>query len=74
MNEVWRSTRSDRSAGNDVEAALLKSQRAFLIYREQTCKVPYLVESPGTIAPMEQANCLTEITIHRVAELRKLFK
>ena len=74
MNNVWRKLHVKADSKDAADVAVLKSQRAFLVYREQTCIVPYLRESPGTMAKMEQANCLAEITERRVVELQKIFR
>ena len=51
--------------------ALLKAQRAWLVYREQSCETSARI-SVGTISPMNYYVCMFGMTRARTEELRAL--
>lgn len=84
LNVQWPKTlavfrRSDASMkhfGDDMFAVgadnLLKGQRAWLTYREATCKAVASTSGRGTIGPMNFSMCMSDMTWKRVRELTDL--
>jgi uncharacterized protein YecT (DUF1311 family) len=82
LNDQWRKTlavlrRNDTElskwpsyAGPSVDT-LLKAQRAWLVYREQSCETEARI-SGGSIAPMNYFVCMYGITRERTQDLRNL--
>ena len=82
LNVQWPKTlavlrRNDRelskwpSYGGPSADTLLKAQRAWLVYREQSCETEARI-SAGTIAPMNYFVCMYGLTRARTEELRTL--
>jgi uncharacterized protein YecT (DUF1311 family) len=59
------------SYGGASVDTLLKAQRAWLVYREQSCQTISRI-SGGTIAPMNYFVCMFDMTRTRTAELKAL--
>jgi len=87
MNRIWpmaiaAATKIDQSNKDSTSPrgapretahdALLKAQRAFLIYREESCQVEYLEGFGGSIAPLYYSSCMERITTQRNKELRDI--
>ena len=52
------------------KALLIASERAWLVYRDAECKFETAPFSQGSIYPMYSAQCLTDKTNQRIAELQ----
>ena len=78
LNEIWpevkvfaKSLDQDASEGDQTGAdALLKSQRAWLVYREQQCALESFTSRGGSMQPMLNTGCKTALTNARVSELK----
>ena len=78
LNVQWRKTadaarRVDKNMAPFEKPAfdhLLKGQRAWLTYREETCR--WVRAGGGSIAPMNFYNCMAEMTNARTLELKSL--
>ncbi len=66
--EVWQ----DGSSAPSRADALLKSQRAWIDYRDGHCEAEAEGFHGGSILPLVRNTCLTEITERRTAELLSL--
>ena len=84
LNVQWSKTfavykRSDAENKDDGDGEfavgadnLLKGQRAWLIYREATCRAVASLSGRGTITPMNFSYCMADITWKRTRELADL--
>ena len=72
LNVQWRKTaEAARSADRATYPLLLNGQRAWLRYREETCR--WVKDTfGGTIAPMNYFDCMEDITRKRTEELKML--
>ena len=82
MNEQWRKTlttlrRVDKENAKShlgfgpAADSLLKGQRAWLVYRNQSCESVRRID-PGSIAPLNYFACLASMTESRTRELHAL--
>jgi len=72
LNAQWRKTsNAARRIDKSAFARLLKGQRAWLIYRSETCGWVGDVFG-GSIAPLNYYNCMTDMTETRTKELKLL--
>ncbi|TCD14969.1 lysozyme inhibitor LprI family protein [Oricola cellulosilytica] len=82
LNEAWPKIRArmkevdswqeDRLKG--AEAALLKSQRAWIDYRDGQCEVEGFYARGGTLEPLIVSGCLARMTRKRTEELLLLME
>ena len=82
LNVQWAKTAAafkrvdqfNKESGREADAFdnLLKGQRAWLTYRQATCRAQGLVNAGGTIAGMNELLCLASITGVRTKELFEL--
>ena len=56
------------------QAALLASQRAWLVYRDAQCRLASFEYRGGTAESLAAGQCLTALTNARTAELRQIQK
>lgn len=71
-----------RSKGNEEQmkyeetaiASLKEAERAWLSYRDIQCKAAAQQYEGGSMAPMIYAQCLTQITEHRTAEIKSIYQ
>jgi uncharacterized protein YecT (DUF1311 family) len=80
MNIQWKKTsavlkRLDGNGPDDSEAAshfeaLLSGQRAWLLFRDEHCKIYRAMG--GSIAPMLEGLCLRDLTLERTEQLKML--
>ena len=82
MNDQWRKTLKTlrRVDVNNAKSQIgfgpaansfLKAQRAWLVYREQSCESVRRI-NPGSIAPLNYFACLASLTELRIRELQAL--
>jgi uncharacterized protein YecT (DUF1311 family) len=72
LNVQWRKTaEAARGVDRATYPRLLNGQRAWLRYREETCRWGKDTFS-GTIAPMNYFDCMEDITRNRTEELKML--
>lgn len=78
LNSVWRTAKKS-AADNDAEQpddlkglseALLKTQRAWISYRDGQCEVAGFAFRGGSIEPTMVAQCLADMTKARTKELQ----
>ncbi len=84
MNAQWRVTLArvrarDRENGKDsfgppTTERLLKSQRAWLAYRDAECALESEEARGGSMQPMLQAGCLARLTEARTEALKQIFE
>ncbi|WP_315761086.1 lysozyme inhibitor LprI family protein [Sphingomonas sp. Y38-1Y] len=84
MNAQWRVTlaklrANDRENGDDgfgppTAELLLKSQRAWLAYRDAECKLASQEARGGSMQPMLQSGCLARLTEARTMALKELIE
>ena len=55
-------------------AALLKSQRTWLQFRESQCRFEGYLTRGGTAEPLNVSGCLNELTKNRTADLKSLLE
>lgn len=80
LNEVWpvirnRLRESDSSLPEELkgaEEALLKSQRAWIDYRDGTCEAEGFQARGGTLEPLIVSSCLARLTRLRTTELQEI--
>ena len=74
--KVYRQSDTDNKAiGADLADGaenLLKGQRAWLIYRDATCRAMTSLSGGGSIAPLNFSICMADLTWKRVNELSAL--
>lgn len=83
LNEVWRKTKAtaaqlDKDAAQSGEpkgneAALLKAQRAWIDYRDNTCEAESFPYRSGTIYSQIKFSCLSRITGVRTDDLKQMY-
>jgi len=56
-----------------IQQSLLRSQRAWLKYRDANCAAVYTLFSGGTSRNADRLSCLTEMTTTRSQKLRELY-
>ncbi len=68
--------RSDQEAadGGDRAGTLRAAQRAWIPFRDASCKLAGAVAYGGTLAPVLELNCLVDITERRTRALREIGK
>lgn len=61
-------------SGSD-EKSLVSSQRAWLRYQDETCRLAERISRPDGlgVAQLRHAQCLTKTTVQRASEIRELF-
>ena len=82
LNRVWEQVRAyarradasyDHDDGEpDHWDTLLKAQRAWLIYREEHCRLSSYDARGGSLQPLLASDCMTSLTEARTAELSRL--
>lgn len=82
LNRVWEQVRAHaRNADGTYDhddgqpghwETLLKAQRAWLIYREEHCRLSSYDARGGSLQPLLLNDCMTSLTEARAAELRRL--
>lgn len=84
MNEAWISTKrimqkadaerttGESSAGPGYAAALLSSQRAWLVFRDAECRVESYEWRGGTMQPYTDSQCRSQLTQERTKQLKDL--
>ncbi len=70
LNAVYSRLRSLLDPGR--KAILLKSERAWLSFRDSQCDLEASGEEGGTLGRLEHAECMTKMTHQRVGALRQL--
>ena len=58
---------------NEIKTSLLNSQRAWLKFRDANCEAHYRLFSGGTSRNEDNLVCLSDMTILRVEQLKKLY-
>lgn len=82
LNRVWQQVRAharhadatydyDDSQPGHWET-LLKAQRAWLVYRDEHCRLSSYDARGGSLQPLLASDCMTSLTEARTAELRRL--
>lgn len=77
LNKIWPKAKAfaenldeNVSEGDQTAAdALLKSQRAWLIYRDQQCELEGFTSRGGSMQPLLVSGCKTTLTNARIKEL-----
>lgn len=69
LNQTYRAL--TRQLGADSKARLLKSQRAWIAYKEATCEFEGAPSRGGSINAMVVSDCLTRITRNQTAILER---
>ena len=83
LNDVWRKTKAtaariDKDAAQSGEpkgneAALLKAQRAWIDYRDNTCEAESYPYRSGTIYSQIKFSCLSRVTGVRTQDLKQMY-
>ncbi|WP_419320082.1 lysozyme inhibitor LprI family protein [Caulobacter sp. ErkDOM-E] len=73
LNKAYKADMADLAEGPVAKAALLKSQRAWIAFRDADCATVRAL-SGGTIAPIYVQNCYLEHTARRAQALEDLLK
>lgn len=80
LNKVWKEIRAKMRETDDylpeedrgAENALLKSQRAWIEYRDGTCEAEGFQVRGGSLEPLFYNGCLARLTRHRTKELSQI--
>jgi len=80
LNAVWKVVRNQMKETDEflseemrgADAALLKSQRAWIDYRDGTCEAEGFQARGGTLEPLLVNSCRARLTKARTAELREI--
>ncbi|MEL6750820.1 MAG: lysozyme inhibitor LprI family protein [Pseudomonadota bacterium] len=70
LNEQWKRTRSALAADAEQSAMLRDAQRAWITFRDAHCTALTNPNAGGTIRPLIQNTCLTDLTRQRTEQLR----
>jgi uncharacterized protein YecT (DUF1311 family) len=83
LNAIWPSVRNAMKAWDErlsdyadakgtANETILKGQRAWIDYRDSTCRLSGFESRGGTMESLIVTNCLADLTQRRVGELRAL--
>jgi uncharacterized protein YecT (DUF1311 family) len=70
LNDVYGRLKARYAAMDDAKAALTKSQRAWIGFRDAECAITTLAAGGGSAEPMLRLACLTRLTDERVKHLQ----
>lgn len=74
LNAVYKQAAARaKSAGGQVPTLLLAAQRAWISYRDASCKAEAELYAGGSIMPLVHANCLQRLTGQRIGDLRAAY-
>lgn len=70
LNNVWKKLKA--SIDDQDATALLKSQRAWIAYRDAQCELAGFAARGGSLQPMLVQMCLADLTLARIKELNSV--
>lgn len=73
MKRLDRDPEASHAGSGTYSGALLASQRAWLRFRAAECLIEGYSSRGGTLQPMAESDCYTELTNDRNRQLRQLF-